>query len=240
MTGPVFLYFMGKKLGEILGSLTHFERWLWAVSVTVVAGSYIVADQSDWLTLASSLVGVTSLIFIAKGMVIGQVLVILFSLGYGVVSYLNDYYGEVITYLCMTAPMAVVALISWLRHPYKDSGEVEVAGVRPWQLLLLLVLSLVVTTIFYHILGRLGTANLLVSTLSVATSFVAVGLTALRSPYYAVGYAFNDIVLIVLWLLVSNYAMALCFLMFLANDIYGFVNWRRMRTRQKGEGVRKM
>lgn len=224
------------KIKEIFGCLTRFERWLWAVSVIVVAGSYIVAGQSDWLTLVSSLVGVTSLIFIAKGMVFGQVLVILFSLGYGVVSYLNDYYGEVITYVCMTAPMAIVALISWLRHPYKDSGEVEVASVRPGQVLLLLLLSLVVTAIFYYILGTLGTANLWVSTLSVTTSFVAVGLTALRSPYYAVGYAVNDIVLIILWLLVSNYAMALCFLMFLANDIYGFVNWRRMHNRQMGEG----
>lgn len=220
------------KLKETFGSLTRFERWLWAVSVVVVAGSYIAAGQGDWLTLMSSLVGVTSLIFIAKGMVIGQVLVILFSVGYGVVSYLNAYYGEVITYLCMTAPMAVVALISWLQHPYKDSGEVEVARVRWSQVAGLLLLAAVVTLLFYYILGALGTANLWMSTLSVTTSFVAVGLTALRSPYYAVGYAFNDIVLIVLWLLVANYPMALCFVMFLANDIYGFINWRRMHLRQ--------
>lgn len=227
---------MVQRVKDIFGSLTRFERWLWAVSVIVVAGSYIAAGQNDWLTLASSLVGVTSLIFIAKGMIVGQVLVILFSLGYGVVSYLNAYYGEVLTYLFMTAPMAIVALISWLRHPYKDSGEVAVAQVKGRQVVLLLLVAVVVTAVFYHLLGALGTANVLVSTLSVTTSFVAVGLTALRSPYYAVGYAFNDVVLIVLWLMVANYPMALCFVMFLVNDIYGFVNWRRMYLRQsRGE-----
>ena len=86
--------------------------------------------------------------------------------------------------------------------------------------------------------GALGTANLLTSTLSVTTSFLAVYLTYLRSPYYAIGYSANDIVLIVLWILatIDNPAylpMVFCFVMFLANDIYGFINWRRMQRRQQ-------
>lgn len=223
---------MKMNLKKTFGALTRFERWLWVVSLMVVAGSYMVAGESDWMTLVASLVGVTSLIFLAKGMLIGQVLVIIFSTFYGIVSYLNAYYGEVLTYVGMTAPMAVVALISWARHPYKDSGEVEVARVGWREVVGLLLLSVVVTVVFYYILRALGTANLWVSTVSVTTSFVAVGLTALRSPYYAVGYALNDVALIVLWLLANNIPMAFCFVMFLANDIYGFINWQRMKKRQ--------
>lgn len=223
---------MKMNLKKTFGALTRFERWLWAVSLVVVAGSYVVAEESDWMTLVASLVGVTSLIFLAKGMLIGQVLVIIFSTFYGILSYLNAYYGEVLTYVGMTAPMAVVTLISWARHPYKDSGEVEVARVGWREVVGLLLLSVVVTVAFYYILRALGTANLWVSTVSVTTSFVAVGLTALRSPYYAVGYALNDVVLIVLWLLAKNIPMAFCFVMFLANDIYGFINWQRMKKRQ--------
>ena len=44
---------------------------------------------------------------------------IVFSLLYGVVSFTFAYYGEMITYLGMTAPMALFALISWMRNPYK-------------------------------------------------------------------------------------------------------------------------
>ena len=51
----------------------------------------------------------------------------------------------------------------------------------------------------------------------------------MRSPYYALFYSFNDIVLIVLWTLatitdIGYLPMILCFVIFLVNDIYGFVN----------------
>lgn len=40
---------------------------------------------------------------------------VVFSILYGVISFTFAYYGEMITYLGMTAPMAVVALVSWLK-----------------------------------------------------------------------------------------------------------------------------
>ncbi len=100
------------------------------------------------------------------------------------------------------------------------------------------VLSAVVTLVFYFILGALGTANLLPSTLSVTTSFLAVCLTFRRSPYYAAAYAANDVVLVILWVTASlsdaSYvSVAVCFAVFLANDIYGFISWSRMKKRQE-------
>ena len=99
------------------------------------------------------------------------------------------------------------------------------------------MLSAVVTVVFYFILKAFGTANLLPSTISVTTSFLAVYLTARRSPLFAVAYAANDLVLIVLWGLAvledpSYLSVVVCFVMFFANDIYGFINWSRMRRRQ--------
>lgn len=84
-----------------------------------------------------------------------------------------------ITYLFMSAPIALLKMIEWLRYPYKDTSEAEVAD--------------------------------------------------LRSPYYALAYGLNDIVLIVLWIIasmqsVSYIPMAVCFVMFFFNDIYGFYN----------------
>lgn len=61
------------------------------------------------------------------------------------------------------------------------------------------MLSAVVTVVFYFILRAFHTANLLPSTISVTTSFLAVYLTARRSPLFAVAYAANDLVLILLW-----------------------------------------
>ena len=104
-------------------------------------------------------------------------------------------------------------------------------------------LSIAVTVVFYFILGALDTANLFFSTISVTTSFLACYLTYMRNPFYALAYAANDIVLIVLWILasiedISYLPMIFCFVMFFANDIYGFYNWKRMERRQKGENLR--
>lgn len=228
------------SIRESFDQLSRFEWWLWIVSLVVVVGSFLLTPSPDYLTLTTSVIGVTALIFIAKGMLLGQVLTIIFSCFYGVVSFLYAYYGEVLTYVGMTAPMAVVALVSWARHPYKESAEVEVARITGRQVAWLTVFTVAVTTFFYFVLRALGTANLVVSTISVTTSFVAVALTYLRSPWYALGYAANDVVLIVLWIMASidnpSYVpMIFCFVMFLANDIYGFVNWRRMAHRQRIE-----
>ncbi len=226
------------SLKESFGALTRFEWGLWGVSLVVVMASFLLCPEPDYLTLGTSLIGVTALIFIAKGMLLGQILTLVFSTFYGFISYHYAYYGEVLTYVGMTAPMAIVALVSWARHPYKESAEVEVARITGRQVVILTLLTIAVTVLFYFILRALDTANLLTSTLSVTTSFLAVYLTYLRSPYYAIGYSANDIVLIVLWILatIDNPAylpMVFCFVMFLANDIYGFINWRRMQRRQQ-------
>ena len=218
-------------------NLTKFEWALWLSSLVVVSASYLLSPDRDWLTLITSLIGVTALIFVAKGYVIGQVLCVLFAVAYGVISFFFSYYGEMITYLCMSAPSAIAAVISWIRHPYEQSSEVKVSTVSGKKLCAVFALTAVVTVAFYFILRALNTANLEFSTLSVATSFLASALTVLRSPWYAIAYAANDIVLIVLWGLataedISYLPMIFCFVMFLLNDLYGFINWQRMKKRQ--------
>ncbi len=217
--------------------LTKFELGLWVVSMVVVAGSFLLAPDRNYLTLTASLIGVTALIFVAKGYVLGQILTVVFALFYGIISFYFHYYGEMITYLCMTAPMAIVAAIEWIRNPYLQSAEVKVGHLTRMKLALLIGLTVLVTLVFYFILAALNTSNLTVSTISVTTSFLASGLTFLRSPYYALAYAANDVVLIILWILaslvdISYLPMILCFVMFFVNDVYGFVNWKHMELRQ--------
>lgn len=215
------------------------EIALWSVSVLLICVSFAIFDRENYLTLVASLIGVTSLIFNAKGNPVGQLLMVIFSILYGIISYSFSYYGEMITYLGMTAPMAVFALISWLKNPYKgNKAEVTVNHVSKKEVAFMLLLAAAVTAIFYFILDFFNTANLIPSTLSVTTSFIAVYLTFRRSAYFAVAYAANDIVLIVLWLMasmtdISYVSVIICFGMFLINDLYGFINWKRMAKRQK-------
>ena len=217
---------------------SKLEITLWFSSVSLIIISFCIFDKSNFLTLLASLVGVTSLIFCAKGNPFGQLLMVLFSILYGIISYSFSYYGEMITYLGMSMPMAIIALISWLRNPYKNNkAEVKVNSISKKETLIMLLYTVAITIIFYFILKSFNTANLIPSTLSVSTSFIAVYLTYKRSPLYALAYACNDIVLIILWTLASIYdihyiSVVVCFIAFLANDIYGYISWKKMKKRQ--------
>lgn len=213
-----------------------FERLLWLSSVILIAAFFIIFDRSNYLSLIASLVGATSLILNAKGNPIGQVLMVVFSILYGIISFSFAYYGEMITYLCMTAPMAIAALIAWLKNPYRKN-EVKVGKISLRETIFMILLSIAVTVAFYFILTALKTANIIPSTLSVTTSFIAAYLTFRRSPYFALAYAANDIVLLVLWITatitdVSYLSVTICFAVFLVNDLYGFFNWLAMQKRQ--------
>ena len=213
--------------------LSKFEFGLWLGSMIVVILCYILSPQRDLFSTIGSLIGVTALIFTAKGDIWGQILIIIFAVFYGVVSFSRQYYGEMITYLGMSAPMAIVALIAWIRHPSKaNKSEVEVKRLTVKNIIFTLIFAIAVTVAFYFILSALGTAEILLSTLSVTTSILAATMTYLRSPFYALGYAANDVVLIGLWVLAENPAMIICFIVFLINDLYGFYNWQRMKKRQ--------
>ena len=212
---------------------------LWISSVLLIIASFCIFDKENYLTLCASLIGVTSLIFNAKGNPFGQLLMIVFSLLYGIISYTFRYFGEMITYLGMTMPMALFALVSWLRNPYNgNKAEVKVNTLSVNENIFMWFVTAIVTVIFYFILDYFHTANLVLSTISVTTSFAAVYLTFRRSPYFALAYGANDVVLIGLWTIASFYdvryvSVVVCFVAFLFNDIYGFISWQKMKKRQE-------
>lgn len=231
-----------KRFKSLTNYFSKGEIALWGSSVTLIIISFMIFDRESYLTLSASLIGVTSLIFNAKGNPIGQFLMIIFSLIYGIISLTFAYYGEMFTYIGMTMPMSIFALISWMKNPYNgNKAEVKVNHLQKNELIFMWILTGIVTFIFYFILEKFNTSNILPSTISVTTSFLAVYLTFRRSPYYAIGYAANDVVLIILWVLASienitYLSVVVCFTAFLVNDIYGFINWCKMGQRQ-GENL---
>lgn len=217
---------------------SRLEITLWGISVMLIVASFVIFEGNGILTLCASIIGVTSLIFNAKGNPIGQALMVVFSILYGIISFTFAYYGEMITYMGMTAPMAVIALIAWLKNPYNgNKSEVRVNRLKKKDIVFMVILTAVVTLVFYFILNFFHTANIIPSTISVMTSFLAVYLTYKRSAFFALAYAANDIVLIILWIMAAlaetaYVSVIVCFAMFFVNDIYGFINWSKMQKRQ--------
>lgn len=227
------------KIKNLLNYFNLTEKLIWSISVIVIIVSFFLFENDGYLTLVASLIGVTSLIFCAKGNPFGQFLMIIFAIIYSIISFSFQYYGEMLTYLGMSLPMAAFSLISWLKNPFNgNKSEVAVNKITFKEIIFMSFLTLVVTVVFYFILKYFNTANLIPSTFSVSTSFLAAYLTFRRSPYFALAYASNDIVLIVLWVLasfkdISYISVIICFVVFLVNDLYGFINWLRMMKRQE-------
>lgn len=221
-----------------LKSLSKKEWGIWFGSLMVVTVSNLIPGDLDVLTLAAALIGVTSLIFAAKGNVWAQILMIAFSILYGIISWRFRYWGEMITYLGMTLPMAIWSTITWAKNPSKENGnEVAIQKLTRKMIVLLALFCVVVTLSFYALLQALHTPNLVFSTISITTSFLAASLTMLRSSYYALGYAANDVVLIVLWVLASmenpGYVPVVAnFCIFLFSDLYGFISWKKRERNQ--------
>ncbi|MBP3506970.1 MAG: nicotinamide mononucleotide transporter [Lachnospiraceae bacterium] len=230
-------------MNNLIKNLTMKEWIIWVGSLAVVIGSNIIPGDLDWLTLVAALVGVTSLFLAVKGNVWAQVLMIVFSILYGIISWRFHYWGEMITYLGMSMPMAIWSTITWARNSSEENGnEVEIQKLNWKHAIVLIFLCVIVTGGFYYILWVLDTPNILFSTISIATSFLAASLTMLRSPYYALGYASNDIVLIILWILASldNPAyipVVVNFIIFFINDMYGFISWKKRERNQLNKRI---
>lgn len=219
-------------------TLTKREWSIWLGSIIIVLISNLATKDFDLLTLVAALTGVTSLIFAAKGNVLGQVLMILFSILYGIISFRFRYWGEMLTYLGMTLPMAVWSTITWIKNPSENNGnEVQIQSLSKKHIVALCISGIIVTAVYYYILKSFNTPNIIFSTISIITSFIAASLTMLRSSYYAVWYAVNDVVLIILWVLASlkdpaYIPVVVNFSIFFMNDMYGFMSWKQRELEQ--------
>lgn len=224
---------------RLLNYFTKFELILWLSSIAMVVISYVGFGRSIDLAFFASIIGATSLIFNAKGNPIGPALMMVFCVIYGYISYTFSYYGEMITYLGMSWPMAVLSVLSWLKNPYKGKkSQVTINNIGKIEIFFVFIGAAFVTVLLYFLLKYFNTNNLLISTFSVTTSFLAAYFTMRRSPYFALAYAVNDIVLIVMWIMATfsdiyYLSVVICFVMFLVNDSYSFINWRRMQKKQK-------
>lgn len=218
-------------------NLTKKEWGLWLGSLLIIAVSNVLSGDLNFLTLIAAWVGITSLIFAAKGNVWSQILMIVFSILYGIISWQFRYWGEMITYLGMTMPMAIWSTVTWTKNPAKNGKEVAIQRLNKKHIAGIIFFGTIITAAFYFILRAFDTPNIVLSTISITTSFIAASLTMLRTSYFALAYASNDIVLVILWVLASienpvYIPVAVNFAIFFFNDMYGFISWKKRETVQ--------
>ena len=232
---------MKTLLKNPFSTLTKKEWVIYIVSLIIVVSSNFFTYEINYFNMLSTIIGATALIFMAKGNVWGQILSVAFCIMYAYTSYLFRYYGEMITYLVLSLPIAFMSIFTWMKNPYrKGENVVKIHVLTLKEVLIMILLATSVTIGFYFVLKALDTPNLIVSTISVATSFFAAYLLLRRNSYYALAYAVNDLIFITLWVLacfedIGYLTVVACFIMFLVNDLYAFISWK---IREKEQGLK--
>lgn len=228
-------------LRKILKYFTPFEWTLWLGGMTVILISFFVGQDKNLLSLFSSLFGVTLIIFNAKGNVWGQVFAIVFSVLYGILAYTKAYYGEMLIYFVLMLPIHIASIIIWVKNQNSDAKhlEVKINTLSATEYAIAALCTAVATVAFYFLLDVMGTDNLIVSTISLVTSLAAAYLMLRRCEYFSICFVLNDVILIILWSLklstdgIAVLPSVICFSIFLIDDAYCFISWRKLKYRQR-------
>lgn len=225
---------------KILGSWTIFEKLFLIFSVIAITLCFAFGVDKNVFAYIVSIVGVVSVLLVAKGLAIAPIINVVYSVLYSILSILQCYYGEAIIYLGLMIPISVISIISWLKNRSKEQKEVvSVNNIKGIEYLYLSIITVVATIGFYFLLKALNTNELIVSTLSLVSSAVASYLMLRRCSYYAIGFIINDIILIILWIFavissgIGYLPSVISFCVFLINDIYGFIHWKIEEKKQQ-------
>ena len=190
--------------------------------------------HANLLSIFCSMLCVVTVLFLAKGNNLGNVLGILGSVLYIIVSYNNKYYGEILIYVFLMIPMYAIGVYTWLNHKNKDTNSVEINMISKKEWTLAFLAFVVAFVGIYSLLKIFATSTLYLSTISVLLNLFAVYLQVRRSRFCFCFYLVNDVVLFFLWIIPvinGNYTsipMILNPIINFISDCYGFYNWRKI------------
>ena len=223
---------------KLLKEWTIFEKILLFGSIIVISSVGLVF-KSDLLTTSCSLLCIITVLLIAKGKNIGQVLGVLVTIMYSVVAYKNKYYGEVLINLLLMLPLYIIGIITWINHKDEKTNFVEINSIQKKEWIIVAIVFICAFIGIYNLLKFFNTNELIVSTISVLVSLFAAYLQMRRSRYSFSFYLINDIVLMFLWgipVIHGNYTLFPILLnpmVNFINDMYGSYNWKRTEKIQK-------
>ena len=226
-----------EKKFNLKNIITWQEAILLIIELAIPLILYFIFKCDDYQNLLGAQLGIISIFFLAKASLIGIVLSLLFSLFYAITSLNFQYYGEAIIYFAFMIPLGIISGVIWFINRFKGTTEVAILSTKKIDFIIGPIASVTLTFGLFWLLRYLGTENIITSTLSLFTSFLALYFQIKRSRFTQLFYAANDIVLITLWILatiedISYVPIVSCFAFLLVNDLYGFFNWSKIKKRQ--------
>ena len=234
---------MIKKIKNYFKDWNLFEKLFLTFGLIASIASSIIFKGTVIDTLYTSLYLITALLM-SKGKVecyfVGFVSVFF----YGIVSYNQGYYGELLITIFLTFPIMIIGIVAWLRHQDKEKDTVIISSLSKKEIFLALSSQIFLFWLYYFILKAFNTNLLVLSSLSIVTSVLASYFEARRSELSLFCYIANDLIIITLWLIpiiggdTSLISVLVGPILLLINDIYGSYNWKKLKKEQKQRGVK--
>ena len=194
--------------------------------------------HSDWTVIVSSTICFCSCFLSAKGKIAASFIGLIFIITYSLVSYKNQYYGEIIISLCVMLPMYIWQIVEWVKHRDKEENVVIVNKIGMKEVLILLGAAVLAFVVFYFLLKALNTANLIVSTISILGNVMGMYLLIRRSKLGFISFFVDDVVYFLLWFIpmingnITLLPIVINPVLNLVSDIYGLRNWTKIQKIQ--------
>ena len=231
-----------EKVKKFFKEIKWYEYAFVGVSLAVLITLSIIFHSHIFYILSSS-VGVVAVLFLTKVNVIGIILSFVQITFYTIISYLNGFYGEMINNLCVTLPLYVANLITWLKNLYSKSGQVKINSNISWKEIVVAILVVVIISFgMYFLLDYFNTTMVFVSTLSFTFNTLAIYFLARRSSLNFAFYLFSNVANFIMWgtLIITTQDLSMLItlinvVIFFVLNCYGLYNWFITRKKQENE-----
>lgn len=219
--------------------LGGFDWFLILGTTAVSIASALLGEGWDTLGFIVAVTGIVNLVLCAKGNIWNYAFGIVYNAIYVYIAWHSKLYADSAIYLLYYLPMQFVGWVSWKKNQDQDSGTVNVVHLRRRQALALLAAAAVLTPVFAWILSLplIGDAQPWLDSLTTVVSILAMYMMvkAIAEQWYI--WIILDAVQVVKWTVATvrgeEHAalMLVMFAFFLANAVYGLIQWNRFARR---------
>lgn len=211
----------------------------WAIVLTVS-----LLCKTGAFTIVFMMLNIASILLLAKGFVFAPIAVVVAYTMYAMLSYHNGLYGETIVYGAVLIPLQIRTTISWQLKQKKDGKRFIISKIKPLEWLILGLVSVGLLFGIYFLLRVFNTSYLILSTILFVLSVTSNYLLLRRTEYAYIEILLCNAVFLILWLMpfiegrpggVEVIPVGVCSLIYVVNNVKGFINWRKIRKRQMKE-----
>lgn len=213
-----------------------FEKVFLAVMLAVQITVFVICPDSP-LNIIAGLAGVASVVMCAKGRTMFYFVGFIQTITYLVLSWQNQFYGEVLENLFYLVTM-IWGIFVWKKNSTEnDDGTESVVAKRftTLQWCLSVAGTVVLTVVTGYFLQRIGSQQAYTDAATNVMAIFAQLLMVRRYREQWVWWLAIDILCVKLWLVAGNWSMVAMYISWIANCIYGWVNWTKLNKTQKCE-----